>query len=767
MAATRRNAISPVDLRIVLSIAAVSGVVAAFAGTAPTGSTPVDVVLAALVAGVVTWIGASVPWWALIVAAGGAGLVAAAGGSVVLTAVSWSALAAAMWISATRSNRAPVRALIAAVVVQVAFRFGWDPFFLASALAAAALIALIVVTGVRRRPRHVRRPVYLTAAGVAVLSVAATAAFGISFLRVRDAAANGYGLMLDGLEFVQDGQIERGAQVLRNAATGLGTASDGVGSPLSQPARLVPGVAQNRNAVADLLDQASAAAAAAADTLDRVDIDQLRVVDGRIDLAAFDTLVGPLTELERTVADMGQVLDKHRSEWLVGPLQQRFRTTEDRVVQIERQTTGVAMLARVGPGLLGGDGPRRYFLAFVNSAEARSTGGLMGNWAEITIDGGRISKTAGGRTVELQRAIRDGHVVLDLSDEFFDRYGRWDLGGNGEPARWNSLVNVTLTPDGPTVGAGYAQLYEGATGRSVDGAFVIDPRGMAALLAVAGPVELESIGVTLDARNAERFLLIDQYEYVEADREDFLEEVTERAVDQVLSTTLPPPHELARTLADPALEGHITGTAVRASEQELFTFVGMDGALPHRGVDTWSDVLAVTVNNASGNKIDTFLRREVHYDVDHDPDTGAARATLRVTLHNTAPTSGFDDYVIGNLVGLPAGYHQVLVDVFSALEVTSARVDGVEFDVETGIELGLNTTRFFLLQIPPGDRVEIEMELGGGVASGWYELIYRPQSLPNPENLTIDGRSGARTISHTGPVVRRSVFDALGRSAWR
>ena len=59
---------------------------------------------------------------------------------------------------------------------------------------------------------------------------------------------------------------------------------------------------------------------------------------------------------------------------------------------IDRVAAGeLNAVARQGPAMLGVDGPRRYMIAFTNSAEARGTAGLMGNWSELTITNGKLA----------------------------------------------------------------------------------------------------------------------------------------------------------------------------------------------------------------------------------------------------------------------------------------------------------------------------------------------------------------------------------------
>ena len=82
------------------------------------------------------------------------------------------------------------------------------------------------------------------------------------------------------------------------------------------------------------------------------------------------------------------------SPWLVGLLATKLDTLDAKVAR-GRVTPETARLAvEVVPKLLGGDGDRRYFVAFQTPAELRGDGGLIGNFAEITYHNGDISLDA-------------------------------------------------------------------------------------------------------------------------------------------------------------------------------------------------------------------------------------------------------------------------------------------------------------------------------------------------------------------------------------
>ena len=764
MSGLRRNIITSDDNRWIALVAAGSAVAAVFSGAAPTGATAIDAVILALFAAFVAWTGASAPWWTLAVGATIA-TTGAVTGSVVVTAAAVAALAGALRIGVTSANQPIWRSAIAGTVMQVVLRLEWNPFFLSSALLAAAAIAPIVTNGVARRQRYLRKRVSWGLAGLAVLVLVAVGSMGAAAAAARTDATGGYTRMLDGLEFVQDGRIPEAAEALHTAAADLERVDAQLSGPLSQLARLVPGLAQNRNAGSDVVGRAAASADAAANALDVVDLDQLTVSGGVIDVFAFADLEAPLATLDETIANLDEALRDAQSPWLVAPFATRLETALDRAAQVAHQSKATAAAARLAPDILGADSPRRYFIAFVNSAEARGLSGLMGNWSELTIDKGRLTITANGRTNDLQgQALRT--LELDAPQEYIDRYGSFGASVDGGVALkyWS---NVTMTPDMPSVGKAMSQMYKQVTGRDVDGVFVIDAAGIAKLIEITGPIELPDIGRRIESSNAEEFLTVEQYEFAENEREDLLTAVTDATIANVLEGELPPPQRIAPALAPAVLNGHISAWAVRPEEQALFELVGMDASLPViQSAST--DAIAVSNNNASGNKIESFLQRTIEYRPIVDQSNGKATATLRIEFENTAPATGFNDYVIGNLLDEPAGTNRMVVDVYTRMFVDRSVVDGVETSFVRKPELGYWVASQ-MIDVASGATAVLEMELSGDLGPGGYRLVYRPQPLPNPDELIVAATEsdGSSILSFEGTLERRSVLDASGVEAWR
>ena len=763
----RRNTITRADSQVIAAIAAVAAILAALSDAAPTGQAAIDALLVAATAAAVTWLASTAPWWALV-AGSGIMLTASLGGPLALTAIALVALAAGGWLGWTTSNRPYIRAAIGAIVVQVALRIEWNPFFLSSALIAAAALGIIAVPGLLRRQRYIRKRVYWTLAGTLGLVVLATVAMAVGASQAQSTARDGYAGLLDGLDQLDAGDSSAASDTLRQAAADLDAAHGDLDGPLTQPARLVPGLAQNRNTSAEVVESASAAANAAADALAIIDLDRLRISAGTVDLAALTDLQQPLADLSATVDDLRVVLDEADSPWLVAPIQNRLATVTTRADQAAHQAKALAATAEIAPAMLGADGPRTYLLAFVNTAEARGTGGLMGNWSEVTVDNGTMRVTDNGRSADLQTdSLRD--LRLDVSPEYLTRYSTYGAagaanGGGVVPKFWS---NVTMPADMANTASPIAQMYEQATGQAVDGVFVIDPAGLGALVDVVGSIDVPQLDRSFNGDELRDFLLLEQYDLEESEREDLLESITEITIKSVLSDKLPKPQDLVSELANPALHGHISGWATRPDEEQLFEMVGMDALLP---VTTTSgtDALAIVNNNASGNKIENFLERTIDYRPIVDQNTGVTTATLTIELTNTAPTVGYPDYVIGNIIDAPIGTNRMLVDVYSKLDVDAIRLDGDDTEVSMAPELGYTVYRT-LLSIPPGKTAVLELELSGNVGPGPYQLAYRPQALPNNDQLSINATTsgGNEIFSFEGELQRRSLLSASGVTAWR
>ena len=98
------------------------------------------------------------------------------------------------------------------------------------------------------------------------------------------------------------------------------------------------------------------------------------------------------------------------------------------------------LLAEHVDDLLGGSGPRRYFLAVQNSAELRATGGFMGSWGALVADGGELHLETIDRVASLNHGGDPDTKVLRAPEDYIGRYARF--GGAGELAEHQHVARL-------------------------------------------------------------------------------------------------------------------------------------------------------------------------------------------------------------------------------------------------------------------------------------------------------------------------------------
>ncbi len=744
----RRNHLSASQTRLVAWIAALSGVLAAFAGCRPVNTPMIDPLMTALVAGVVTWAAATAPWWALAVAAGGLALAEPASWRLPLAL---AACVTMLVIGAKRISWAPARALAGAACVQIALRLDIPEPFGRSALVGGAAIGLIFVTGVLRREPPTRRRVTIVAAGLGAAAGIAILGAATGALAARDNLERGVDAANDGLAALRAGDPELASLRLSEAAAALDDARRAVDAPWMWPARAVPVVSQHMAAASSLVDAAHDAAVTVSDAVVAVDLDAVRVRGGQVDLAALAALSEPLRASVEAVRTLDAAVADSRSGWLVDPLSSLLGDLADETAAATEQANNALEVTELAPRLLGRDGPRVWFIMFTTPAEARGLGGFPGNFAELTVDDGFISVTRFGRATDLINggANPDGRTISGPAD-YVARYGSIGAGGNGVPIKrlfWN---NVTLSPDLPSVAQVVAELYPQSGGQAIDGIIVADPIALQALVSITGPLTVAGRDAPLTATDTANFLLREQYTVFPGqnnERKDALESVALQATQALLTGDLPSPATIARALGGPSRTGHLMIWSLHEEDQAPLRRLGVSGemALPD------SDGFAFTVNNSGPNKLDAYLTRSMAYEAVVDEATGEVFATATIRFRNTLPTPiTLPPDVISNEKGLPPGTNRMWLSIYSPLRLSTSAVDGRPQAFTQATELGWNVFTTYL-NIAPGQDVTVTLDLGGilDVKSG-YSLLIRPQPLAvtNPVSINIANTHGERLVDY-------------------
>lgn len=575
-------------------------------------------------------------------------------------------------------------------------------------------------------PRNLKRAVALVVLAMPVLGAPAL----IALLRANAPARAGADAANQALDAFQAGDSEASAALFRRASAQLATADRRLDGPLVSLGLIVPGLSSNLHASRTVVSVAEELAVAGIDLAEVAEINLAGSGGGEIPLDRLKTLTPALERAVVVVERSRYRVSEVQVNFLFPPLADAVHELRDRLDREANATAGASETARRLPAILGDQGIRRYFLAFQNNAELRGSGGFIGNWGEIVAEDGKLRLERFGRLEELNNSGTRPRVVTG-DPAFLERWKDFD------PAQTWQQINVS--PDFPTSARLIAEVYPQSGGQPVDGVIAVDPLGLAALLELTGAVEVPGWPVPITAENVVDVTLRQAYEvFPQDDRVSFLSDLTRRVAEAFTRADLGRPARVSAALGDAASNGHLVIWMTRPEEQSLIAGLGIDGAVgPIRG-----DSMLVVNQNLAANKIDSFLRRQLRYDVTIDPSTSPAtiRGRLELTLENGAPSSGLSSTVIGPYdEHFQPGENRTYVSVYTPFGGGRATLDGNPVELDNQADLGrraLSTT----LSIPANSSRTLSLDVDGAVVlseDGWYRLDLFHQTSVAPDEVEV------------------------------
>ena len=722
-----------VENLLVGAIAVGAGVGAAFAGGEATGWAPADIAWPVAFAVLAVLAGAKARRWTWLVATG---VAAAAAPSLAVAAPALVGLAIAVANVAVGRRTRVVGAVAAGLAVQTLLRLELDEPFGTASLVALAALAPLLFTGFRRSRTRTRRIVVGAVATLLVLGVGLAALQAWAVVDARASVASGIDAARAGFEAARAGEEADAVEQFDAATADFEAANDALTTPWGLAGRAVPVLGQHARAMQEVTDAGATLSATAAQAAGDAPIEELQFVDGALDLAQVAEFGPPLAEAEAGLVAAETTVAEVDSGWLVPPLADRVdefaAEVDEALPQAEIASEGVA----VAPSLFGGEGLRRYFVAFVTPAEQRGMGGFMGNFGVLNADDGDLTLVRSDEIIALQDPLVARGGTVTAPADYVARYGRFQPGIR--PG------DVTLSPDFPSVSTVIGEIFPQSGGQALDGVILVDPIALEALLTFTGPITVTGYPTPLTSENAAEILLREQYVNFDdrADRKDFLEEASRLTFQALTSGDLPGPRRVSEVLGPMVDQGRLLMHSFDPEEQAFFEQIGLDGAFPDAGD---GDLVAVTTQNSGHNKGDSFLTRSLDYRAEVDPDTGVVEATATVTLENAAPAGGLPDVLIGvtptegtaGLPDLPPGTNRMYLSLYTPHAVASAEVDGVTLPLESQQELGVNVYAQYVT-VPPGATVTVTFRLAGGVdLSEGYRLTVAGQATINPDQVSV------------------------------
>lgn len=290
------------------------------------------------------------------------------------------------------------------------------------------------------------------------------------------------------------------------------------------------------------------------------------------------------------------------------------------------------------PEFIGATSPKRYLVAFQNSAEARGTGGIFGAFAVLKLDKGEFSVEKVGSNYNLQH---QPSIPVKLPKEFYNIYRQ-------DPAIW---MNSNMSPHFPYGAKIWLGLWNKQFNDNLDGVIALDPIVLSHLLTVTGPVTAEGNKITSENVVAES--LSDAYLKFENDnfaRKSYLVAIIQSVADAILAPTSDR-LALVRALQEPIFENRILLYSTNQKTQVAFAKSKISGAMRK----TPSNEYRLVIQNTAGNKMDYYLDRAITI---KSLKCGAKPTTeVDFTITNTANKDSYlPAYVKGRLdLNMPQG----------------------------------------------------------------------------------------------------------------
>jgi len=360
-----------------------------------------------------------------------------------------------------------------------------------------------------------------------------------------------------------------------------------------------------------------------------------------------------LSALSLTASHQLDAIDTGPGQALVSPLARKHDQFVTQLDDARHRLATAAQVSAVVATIL--QGPQTYLVLAGNNAEMRSGSGAFlevgtADTADGTIHLGQLGPSG-------NLALAPGQVVVtgDLQ-----RNWGWLQPG----VDWRNLgLTTQFDVNAPLA----ARMWLARTGQHVDGVLAVDIAGLRQILTATGPVQ--AAGVTIDAGNAEQYLLHDQYAGLtdnatgDAGRSDALGAIAGAVLRQLQgqSTDL---RTLSTAVAGAVAGRHLMVWSSDPVAQAAWVASGASGSLT-------ATSLGVNVVNQGGNKLDQYL--PVSVALTTRPVGGATTVTVTTTLHNTTPP-GQSQFIAGPYPGLPLNYGDYFGRVAVNLPATATAI---------------------------------------------------------------------------------------------
>ncbi len=402
--------------------------------------------------------------------------------------------------------------------------------------------------------------------------------------------------------------------------------------------------------------------------------EHLLAADSRVDVQLLRDNAPRLTEISSAATKLKAQADAIPDPDYLASVRNARTSLQTQTSDLAKLLANTALAGRLGPSMMGANGPRTYFMGFQTNAEARGTGGLLGGFGILRFDNGAASVDTLGQN----RALDKQFAPIDLGPEFTSQYGF-----NKPTTDWR---NSNWSAHFPYTAQIWKSMWEQQSGTTVDGVISIDPVALSYILDAVGPVTMAD-GETITKDNVVELTESTAYIRFATDnsaRKAYLQDVAS-AVVRKMTAHLQTPRALLDALGKAVSEGRIAVWSASPDEEQIIA----DTPLGHTVPDDPAPYAGVVINNIGGNKLDYYLTRQITYEAG-TCESNTRKSIVTVRLTNNIPDQPLPDYVAGE-----SGLTDFHVDVPRGTNMTSVALLATKGATLSGVYVNGIRTRAF------------------------------------------------------------------------
>ena len=449
-----------------------------------------------------------------------------------------------------------------------------------------------------------------------------------------------------------------------------------------------------------------------------IDPAKIRNADGSINLADIADAAPSLDHASATMTEAAaQMARLPRVTWLHS-IDAARTDVANQLDGLRRQVESASVAADVAPEMLGSTGPKRYFVAFQNEAEARGTGGLPGAFAIVEANRGKL------RFIHFESDVTLDGVAANV--DFGAAYRQLYDGANTT----TDYRNSNLSPNFPYAAQVWVSMWQRYSGERLDGAMAIDPTALSYLLHVTGPLVLRDHTV-VSAGNVvalTQSVVYAKYPFNNTARREYLLAIAS-SVSQDVVAAKGSSAALVRAGARAAGERRLLIWSADPRVEARLAMTTVGGAVP----TTTAPYVGLSIVNDAGTKLDYYLDRRVSWQRQGCGTRVATKVTISLT--NNAPLHGLPTYVTGrsDVHSYPTkpGDNRLEVSYLatSGASMASVEIDGKAGAAAIGLEHG-HPVYTVDLELPVGATRTIVLNLVEPNTAGPPIVLRQPLVLP-------------------------------------